>query len=500
MRAFLLPLLFIAVFSARAEITTGFAERDISPEIGMERPGGYVKGYHKAFHDPCKARAAVFSDGTASVALVGLDALFIRKPQVDEARRRVAEATDIPPHAVMIGASHSHSSGPTGMVLPGEYDHAEQWIQELAYEGSSMADPVYLETMVNGIVEAVVEAWEKRDVTPLGFDRGEEASVSFNRRFKMKNGLTYTHPRYGNPEMLEPAGPIDPEVGVIGSWNAEGILIGCVVNFACHGTASAPGISANWPWATEKIIRGVFGEDVIVVVLNGNSGDVTQVDNNLPFRRIGGEEDALKVGGRIGAEAVKVLLGLQSDRRSSDYTVGSKAEVLKIERRAPGSEKLAKARESAQTTPDDPKRLPGWVWDKETVLLGALLESKPIQDVEVQAIKVGPAVFISNPAEFFVDFGLRQKEESQFTFTWPVSLANGCVGYVPTAAALAEGGGGYETRLTSYSNLIPTAGDLICDTGIELANTMKPDPLPERKAAAAFTAPWTYGNVPPELE
>ena len=29
--------------------------------------------------------------------------------------------------------------------------------------------------------------------------------------------------------MLEPAGPIDPEVGVIGAWNEEGRLVGCDV-------------------------------------------------------------------------------------------------------------------------------------------------------------------------------------------------------------------------------------------------------------------------------
>jgi hypothetical protein len=80
-------------------------------------------------------------------------------------------------------------------------------------------------------------------------------------------------------------------------------------------------------------------------------------------------------------------------------------------------------------------------------------------------------------------------------------LANGCIGYVPTEEALGQHGGGYETRLTAYSNLEPTAGRQIVDTSLELARDLKPGAVPAPTPAAPFKGqPWSYGNVPPEVE
>ena len=479
-------------------IEAGFAERDISPEIGMERPGGYAKSYHKTFHDPCKARAAVFSDGNQTVALVGLDALFIMEDQVAEARRMILDKTGIDPKAVLIGASHSHSSGPTGMILPGQLDHADELVQDLAYEQSSSADPKYLKMMVKGIAEAVIEAFEKKQPVHLGFGSGEEGKVSFNRRWRMKTGLTFTHPRFGNPNMIEEAGPIDPEVGVIGAWDKDGSLLGCVVNFACHATTSPGGISANYPWALEKVIDGVYGEKTVVVFLNGNSGDVTQVDNSSPVKRHSGEKAALELGGSVGAEAIKVLVGMNALTTSA--SVAFKNETLVIARRKPSPERLAKCREIVRERPTEAAALNAWIWAKEIVILDALIKKWPKREVEIQAVQVGPAVFVTNPAEYFCEFGLQQKERINFPYTWPVSLANGCVGYVPTREALSKTGGGYETRLTSYSNLVPEAGDLIRDKGISLANSLTADPVFEGEPLPEFKAGWRYGSVPPELE
>src|SRR3990172_12270980 len=196
-----------ALAAESATMKAGFAERDITPEIGMEQPGGYGKSFHRTLHDPCKVRAAVFDDGTKRVALVGIDALVIHRAQVLAARKAIRERCGIEPEAVLVAASHSHSSGPTGMILPGQYDHADEFVRSLAYEQSSCADAGYVEKVVQAIVDAVCEADRSRVESRCGVASGIEDQVAFNRRFRMKNGLSHTHPGQGNPEIIEPAGP-----------------------------------------------------------------------------------------------------------------------------------------------------------------------------------------------------------------------------------------------------------------------------------------------------
>jgi len=473
----------------------GFAERDISPDIGMEQPGGYGKSYHRSFHDPCKVRAAVFDDGKTRVALVGIDALTIERATVNRVRQRITQHTGIPGAAVMLAATHSHSSGPMCFIMPGEFDDAPEWVQDLAYKQSTCANPAYLKRVETAIVGAVTKADKKRADVVAGVGRGVEDQVAFNRRFHMRNGLTVTHPRQGNPDIVKVAGPTDPEVGVIGAWDAKGQLIGCVVNFACHATTNPGGISANYIYYLEKVIRGTFGEHVIVVFLNGPSGDVTQVDNLSPEVLRRGEVMARFVGARVGAEAVKVLVSMDNGKL---VPLAAKQTVLHIPRRVPDPERVKQCTQLARQDPKTVDRTK-WTFAKEIVLLEHRIKKQPVVDVEVQAIQVGPVVFLSCPAEYFSQYGLDIKRHSPFPFTFPVALANGCVGYVPTREAFGPHGGGYETRLTSYSNLEIGAGDEIEKTCLDLARQLEPGKVPHRAKVPPFRgAAWSYGNVPPE--
>jgi hypothetical protein len=494
-RHVLLVLASVTLFAAppaKPGVRVGFADRDITPDIGMEVPGNYGKVYAKKIHDACKVRASVFDDGQQRVALVGIDALMIRRETVMEIRGLVKAATGI--DEVMIGASHSHSSGPIGMILPGEFDHASAEIQELAYKKSSCADAGYLKKVVAATVEAIVAADHAKAAVTVGYGVGHEDKVAYNRRLRMKNGLTFSHPGKNNPDVVEFANPTDDEVGVIGVWRPDGTLAGCLVNFSCHATTNSDGIGANWIHYTEKVIQGYYGADTKIVFLQGACGDVTQVNNLDPKANPASDDWSQFVGGRVGAEALKVLLSM-SQTRTAEVPLAAAHKVWEVHRRIPSDERVAAARELIK----GPVSHPDWVWAKETLLLDALIAKKRNVEVEVQAIQVGAVVCLSNPAEYFVSYGLQLKKRSGFPMTFPVELANGCVGYVPDEEAFGAHGGGYETRLTSYSNLEVTAGTQFMNVGLELAAKMKPAPLLDRPNGPVGK-PWLYGNQPPQLK
>jgi hypothetical protein len=203
------------------------------------------------------------------------------------------------------------------------------------------------------------------------------------------------------------------------------------------------------------------------------------------------------VGGRVGAEVVKVLLSAEPGRVRP---VAAATRTVRIPRRQPSAESLRKCRDLILSNPNGTNRTTDWTFAKERLVLDYLIQKQPVVDVEVQAIQIGPAVFLANPAEFFCQLGLDIKAGSRFPFTFVVELANGGVGYVPDEAAFSRSGGGYETVLTSYSNLEPTAGRQIVAASLELADALRPGSVPRGPRIRSKGERWGYGALGPELD
>ncbi len=424
-------------------LRAGFARIELTPEVGLEIPGGFQKNFSTGVHDPLWAEAAYFSDGNVSLAIVGVDLIVIPLDVAQEARRQAESRCGIPGGHIMMGASHTHSGGPVDSC----------WAVERNED--------YCNYAATRIADAVVKACETAVEARIRCGLGKEEDVAYNRRFWMKEGVIRTHPGKMNPDIVAPAGPIDPDVAVIAAEDVDGKLLGCIVNFALHGTTLGGSLfSADWPFYLRQTIRGGLGADIGVVFLNGACGDVTQVDNQNPRPGEFGEAWARRVGMSVGSAALNALVKAEL---STETKLAVKSEILMLPiRDLGGSDEELVRREAPGIglgTGDD-------IYLKEAALVREMKAKSPSVNVEVQAIRIGDAGIVSNAAEYFCRFGLDIKHASPWKLTMVVELANGCCGYVGTPEAFL--GGGYEVRTARCSYLDANAGLQIANASIRL--------------------------------
>lgn len=473
----------------------GFCCADITCALGSERPGDYMKVRHTALHDPLKVRAAVFDDDTTTIVVVGLDTCILPAHIAQRMSAGIEAAIGVPADRVLLAASHTHSGGPLWEFDPALLADAEPLLQRLATEFSVEGDPLYIDWVVSQTVSAVAEAYRRREPARLAAGVGHEDQVAHNRRFHMANGMSATHPGKGNPDILAPAGPTDPQVGVVSAWSLEGRLLGCLVNYTCHCTVGPGGISADWVCYLEQTVRAVH-PDAEVVFLQGASGDVTQVDNRHPRPSEFGEAWTRRVGTRVGGEVIKVLAAAEPE---ACWSLAAECIDLSLARRVPDAGKVGAARALVEEGLATGQRDHRFTFAKERLLAAHLQRVSPTLPVRVQGLRLGDAVLVANPAELFCALGLAIKAASPCPLTFVVELANGCVGYVPGDAPFAADGGGYETLLTSYSTLAVDAGRRIVEASAEMARRLAPEPKPTPTARGAAGV-WSYGGMGPEWD
>lgn len=416
-------------------VKVGFAETDITPPVGTHKIGWKRDIVSDRVLDPLFARAAIVDSAGDKVVFIQLDTLCVRWTQVSDIRQRIAESFGFPGQNIMVAATHNHA-GPA-----------------VANTGDVKRDDAYIDSLVTKVVDMFGLALASMQEAEIGFGNCFEFNVAYNRRVIMRDGTVRTHGKFTDPNALCLEGPIDPEVAVMAARTRGGDLLGAIVNFTCHPThhGGETSLSAGFPGALaqEMKSRGC----PVTLYLNGASGNIAHID---PCR--GGVRKSKEEIGAILADDVSGVLAEMQYR--SKAKLGCRSKTIQLPFRKITEDEIKGTTRGAQRFIDSA------IYDREIPRQIERIRRMSTQPAEVQAIFVDEYAYAGIPAEYFVQHGLRIKEDSYPRHALIVGHANGMIGYVPHREAFLRGG--YETTFCGSSCLAPEAGDMLADCAIEL--------------------------------
>jgi hypothetical protein len=295
-------------------------------------------------------------------------------------------------------------------------------------------DAQWVQQLVDRTAGAVAGAASRAKAeAKLTLHAGRQATVAHYRRYVMKDGSVRTNPGRGNPQVVRPAGEIDPRVHVL-RFDTNHIL---AVVYGLHpDCVGGTRYSADFPYHLTEVLRHALGAEWKVLFLNACCGNINHINVNDPKQKSGPEESR-----RIGeALALAVLDALKKGQAIPDPLLGARSAEVACRLRRPRPEDVKQAEEMLRTYRQTGKNPFGF---NELYAPAALVLAKTKDRehrAEIAALRVGSFGLAFMPGEVFVELGREVEEVSPFKPTRSIGLTNGALGYIPTRRGYAEGG------------------------------------------------------------
>jgi hypothetical protein len=356
----------------------------------------------------------------------------------------------------------------------------------------SKPDPAYLNSLTARIADGVQRAANNLAPATLGWGVGKCPDHVFNRRWRMKPGTippdpfgnrtdqVQMNPPVASENLIEPAGPTDPEVWVLYfrrplSETEASPPIAMLANYTLHYVGGVPGdhISADYFGALARH-TGADEESepwqdqhpaFVAMLSNGASGNINNVNFRVrPLPRKPYEQ--LRLVGEHVADAAYQAVPRQLYR--SGVTIAARTATLELAVRKPSAEEVKRAEEIVAAAAGRELRSLPEVYAGETL---ALKDYPDKVELVLQVMRIGDALVFAIPCEVFVEIGLELKARSPLKPAAVFSLANGYNGYLPTPEHHKLGG--YETWRAKSSYLEVDASPKIVAKLLELAEAVK---------------------------
>ena len=450
-----LLLVLNLVLTAPAPLQAGAATSNITPPLGIRIVGGFAPYPAEHIHDELHARCLVLDDGQTRLALVVCDLLGLHRSVSVEARRLIEKETGIPPQNVLISATHTHSAG----TALGQDRYANE--QEL---------DDYQRFVARRIADGVRRALNVLRPAEIAFATVDAPEHVHNRRWFMREGTVppnpfgkidkvKMNPPVASPDLIKPAGPVDPTVSIIALRGPEGRLISVYCAYSLHyvgGTGRAHVSADYYGMFCEALKRhqpdGDADPPFVALLANGTSGDINNIDRLKPRPQRQPYEQMRMVAEDLAAKVHAALEKIQSWQ--DHVTLNARFRELQLDWRKVEPELLEWAKAVEAQAP----RVPGGnvpvgakfatepEWVQRLSYAGRvqlLAEAKGPALVPVQVLRIGDIIIGTSPCETFAEIGLEFKQRSPLPHAFMVSLAHGYIGYLPTPRHFELGG--YET-------------------------------------------------------
>jgi hypothetical protein len=399
----------------------GFAKVEITPAVGCSLSGYAARTAVSAgVHDPLFARALILENGEQILLMVSVDLLALSSEFVTQVRERIGRKLPISRHQILIGATHTHSGPNTVRTF---------------FNATEELDERYMDFVASSIAEAAERAWSARFAARVGFGQAHIPALGVNRR---------------NPEN----GFIDRTAAIIRIDDMGRNCKAVVVVYGCHPTVLGVEnlyITADFPApAIAGIERALcqgfamFFNGAEANISVGHSPELTALGLETPNRTF---ERAAELGQQLTDATLAALPSIQTktdvilngavlDCELRGRRYGSIVELEaalkdvegRIERRGPPKDALS--------TELQLEKLYALIRLNNARQLAKKNGRIPF---DLQAFRIGGALFLGVPAEVFSETGRTIKEQlGKDTFV--IGLANGYEGYLPAKSAFAEGG------------------------------------------------------------
>ncbi len=461
---------FMSMPAFAAEFRAGAAALDISPHMGVSINGNMTDQKGTNIHDPLHTRCLVLDDGKTRLAMVVTDSCLIYREIFDAAKKIVHDRTGFPTENILMSATHCHSAPASVSIFQTD------------------ADPAYQKFLTQRLADAVCQAINNLQPAQIGWGSGNEPRHVFNRRWKMKPGIVNRslmggtndqvrmNPKPGGEDLLEPAGPTDPQVSILAVKSLEGKPIALLANYSMHYCGGVPNatFSADYFGAfcerIEQLLNAEHQDPPFVGLMsNGTSGDCNAINFYEPVKPEKPYEKIHTVANDVAEVALKAYQNIQWH----DWVpLQSRQKELSLEVRKPSKAEVEKARAQFAKARHVNGQLDNWstdIYAREAVLLD---DYPPRVSIILQTFRIGDLGIAAIPCEVFAETGLQIKKESPVKPVFTIELANGWHGYIPTPTQHALGG--YETWRARSSYLETNAAPKIVEGLMELFSQLTP--------------------------